>query len=213
MPQPGVSAQARRMARSCCLKSSGRLRGDADAAPAQEGIRFRRTEPFARQLVAAGVQRAEDDAVGRAAFRQLLVVACLFLLVRHAGWIAQQEEFRAEESHAFRPHLLDAGVFMGEFHVDGKADVAAVPGDGRQVPQRFQRLVGLFLFHLEAVVVLHRLLRGLQDEHSLVAVQDGGGVAFHPQEAWSSPTTAGMPMERARMAVWETEEPISVAKP
>ncbi len=52
---------------------------------------------------------------GRAAFRQLFVVACLFLLVRHAGWIAQQEEFRAEESHAFRPHLLDAGVFMGEF--------------------------------------------------------------------------------------------------
>ena len=26
MPQPGVSAQARRMARSCCLNSSGRLR-------------------------------------------------------------------------------------------------------------------------------------------------------------------------------------------
>lgn len=162
MPQPGVSAQARRMARSCCLKSSGRLRETRMPRQPRKGLGSGVQSRSHGSLSPPGVQRAEDDAVGRAAFRQLLVVACLFLLVRHAGWIAQQEEFRAEESHAFRPHLLDAGVFMGEFHVDGKADVAAVPGDGRQVPQRFQRLVGLFLFHLEAVVVLHRLLRGLQ---------------------------------------------------
>ena len=79
--------------------------------------------------------------------------------------------------------------------------------------QRFQRLVGLFLFHLEAVVVFLRFFRGFQDEHALVAVQDGGEWLSTLRRAWSSPTTAGMPMERARMAVWETEEPISVAKP
>jgi hypothetical protein len=120
--------------------------------------------------------------VGGAAFRQFFIIARLFLFIRHARGISQQEEFRPEQAHAFRSHFLDAGVFMREFHIDGKADVAAVPGDGGEVPQGFQRLVGLFLFHLEAVVVFHRLLRGLQDEDALVPVQDGGGVAFHLQK-------------------------------
>ena len=80
---------------------------------------------------------------------------------------------------------------MGELHVDGQTDVASVPSDGGQAAQRFQRLVGLFLFHLEAVVVFLRFFRGFQDEHALVAVQDGGGVAFHSQKGLVKPHDGG----------------------
>lgn len=80
---------------------------------------------------------------------------------------------------------------MGELHVDGQTDVASVPSDGGQAAQRFQRLVGLFLFHLEAVVVFLRFFRGFQDEHALVAVQDGGGVAFYSQKGLVKPHDGG----------------------
>lgn len=212
MPQPGVSAQARRMARSCCLNSSGRLRETRMPRQPRKGFgsgvrscshgslsppesRVRKMTPWGNSL----------PPVFCSSVSVLLHPAC------RMG--CQQKEFRAEQAYPFRSHLLDAGIFMGELHVDGQADVASVPGDGGQAAQRFQRLVGLFLFHLEAVVVFLRFFRGFQDEHALVAVQDGGEWLSTLRRAWSSPTTAGMPMERARMAVWETEEPISVAKP
>ena len=165
--------------------------GNADAPPAQEGVRFRSVEPFAGQLVASGIQRAEDDAVGGAAFRQFFVIVHLLFFIRHAGWIAQQEELRAEQPYAFCAHFLDAGVFVGEFHVDGEPDAAAVPGDGGQVPQGFQGLVRLFLLHLEPLVVFHGLRGGLEDEDALVAVQDGRSVAFHIQQRLFQPHHGG----------------------
>lgn len=80
MPQPGVSAQARRMARSCCLNSSGRLRETRMPRQPRKGFGSGVSSRSPGQLVASGIQRAEDDAVGGAAFRPVFCNSASALL-------------------------------------------------------------------------------------------------------------------------------------
>ena len=82
-----------------------------DGAPAQKGIEFLRHRQVREELVAAQVQRADDDRVGLQSRRHLAIHLILFLLGRQDLAI-EVEIFRPEKAHALgsaSPHVLGVG--------------------------------------------------------------------------------------------------------
>ena len=155
------------------LEHSRAAQGNADAAPAQEGVFLFLLLHLEGQLVATGIQRAENHLLRGAFLHQAAVVLVLGFLIGEA--IApQQEELGTVQAHALCPVALDGAVLMHKLQVAGHADVAAIPRFGRQVAHVQEGLIGFLLLGPHLLVVCASLSRGIENQGAMVAIQDGG---------------------------------------
>ena len=144
-------------------------KGNTDAAPAEERVRLRFGEGFDRQLVAARVERADDDEIGRDLGRHPRVGLRLLGLVGHFAAVEEQE-FRAVKAHPLRAAVFHMVQLVEELDVRGKRDLLAVERLRRLAPFRVELGAALFLFDGEGRVFRQRFRSGIEYQLSRVTV-------------------------------------------
>jgi len=146
------------------------LQGNANGAPAQEGVELGRHLHVGQELVAPGVQGADDHGAGLQDGGRLPVGLVLLLFVGQA--IAfEKEVFGAEQADALGAiggDLLDIG---GLLDVGVQRDAVAVQGNGRFGQEVVQALPPGGLLEHELPIFAQGLVGGADDEQTVMAIE------------------------------------------
>ncbi len=180
---------------------------NADAAPAEEGIRLRLGQRLDRQLVATGIQRADDHGMRRESFREAGVGFRLFLLARHFLAVEQQE-LGAVEADAFRAAVADEREFVEELDVGGKRDRPPVGGGRGGIALGLEILADLFLPVLQVAVVPQGVSGRIKDQPARIAVKNGRRERADVEHGVLDPNDGWQPQrpgENGRMGVHASE--------
>ena len=111
------------------------------------------------------------------------------------------------------PLFLHGLDFVRQLDIRGEDDVAAIDRGGGRLAQLGELFLDLRFLDLELAVFPERLVGRVDDEIAVVAIEQHVVAAMSVSLTSCRPTTAGMLMERAMMAVCEVLLPTSVAKP
>ena len=165
-----------------------------------------------RKLRLADVERPDRHRRGSGARHQPAVGRVLGLLGQRGLAAAGEQELRTEQTDALGPLLARALRVVGRLDVRFEADLDAVGGDARETPVLVQRLPRTR--RADALrcpnccqSCRRRDRRRLRPVDPSTATQRSGGITAL---AFRSPTTAGMRIDRARIAVWYVQLPSSL---
>ena len=112
------------------------------------------------------------------------------------------------------PRRTASSMSLGKLDVRLQADDVPVQRLGGQRRAGCSSSVSISMCLLLHLAMLGELLGvGVDDHHAASAVDDDGIAAAHFAVILPRPTTAGMPIARATIAVWLVRPPTSVAKP
>ena len=125
----GPHADVRRRARTCSRKSGSHSRVDADRAVPEERVRLARQGDVAKRLVAAHVERPDDDRATLRRDHDLPVDLELLVLARRRVAIDEQH-LGAEEADRLSARLERGAGFRGRGDVRCDLDAPAVRGYG-----------------------------------------------------------------------------------
>ena len=106
------------------------LQAEPDGPPAEERVHLGRHLQVGEELVAAQVERADDDRQ-RLERGGGLAVGLVLLLLAGQALAVDEQVFGAEQAHALRAVGLDLLGIGGLLDVGGEQDAMAVQGDGR----------------------------------------------------------------------------------
>ncbi len=206
------SALARRMARSWAQKQFRLREAEPDGAPAEKRIHLLRELQVRGEFVAAQIERADDDRMRFQRGGDLPVNFVLLFLARQAVAVDEQK-FRAEQADAFRAVGDDGFDVVLVFDVRGEMDDFSVERDGGLLLDFAQFFLERRLDARKLAVFKQRLVGRIDDDRAVVAVEQRVIAGLEFLADVFNPTTAGMPSDRAMMAVCEVLPPMSVAKP
>ena len=110
-----------------CFEHIGVLKTEPDGALAHERIQFIARIHRARYLVAAEIERPDDEWMGPHLFRYFAISRILFLFARECGAI-EVKEFCPVKTDSLRSITRRSFHVVGQFDVGRKDDVPAIPG-------------------------------------------------------------------------------------
>ncbi len=148
----------------------GAVEADTDRAVAEERILFLLQRQCGHFLVAADVQRADDDRTAVHGLDRLFIRLELLLLARQVGTVHEQE-LRAEQADALTAQLRYADCVTRRTDVALDDDAAAVARLARTVPERREHCAALIILRLLFRELHERLLVRLCDKLACRAVQ------------------------------------------
>ncbi len=189
------------------------VQAHADGAVAEEGIALGVGGLGLRVFVGAEIERADDQRAALQAPQRVGIGAVMLFL---AGLViaGEIEKFGAIEADAFSAAAKGVVDLGGEFDIGLQADDMPVEGLRGQILQRGAVRFRAARRRLSALAIFGQCsLVGVDDDDAVIAVDDDGVAAGDFGGDVPRPTTAGMPMARATMAVWLVRPPTSVAKP
>ena len=146
------------------------VEGDADTAPAEEGVVFLDRE-IAQRLVTADIQAAHGHRQ-RVEGGQLLAVDRQLLFLAGEALLDHKRHFSAVQTNAFGTALLGALYISKQAGVDPQRHTVAVEGFARQGAQCIKTLrqLALFLDHFGVLLAQHFARVG--EHFTVVAVDD-----------------------------------------
>ena len=200
----GPWAEARRIARNCVANISGRARQYGwRAGPARVGGHGGLA---VQRLVRADVQRADGDGTARHHLHHRGIGFVLFFLARQVR-AAHEEELATEQADAVRAGRQRQRGLLGQFDIGVQHHVDAVQRDRGHVAQQAQLGALVGVGGLAAAVFLQDARRGIHT----TAPEAPSMISVSPSRTSSRTlpraTTAGTPMLRATMAVWDVGRP------
>ena len=199
MMRRGPCRPARSRARSCTRKGSGERRSRRSARSPRAG--FGLDGPRGTQVLEPHVPGADGDRVGVHLVEEPAVDVDLLLLAREAP-AAAEEVLGAEEADALRAVELRGRRLLGELHVGLEAHGDAVEGARGEGARPLQAL----LLAPVASWAARKPSRAAPDGSTTTSPRVPSTTTRLPggicRVASSRPATAGMPRERAMMAVW-----------
>ena len=200
----GLWAEARRMAQ---LRGEhlGARQAVADGALAQRGVGGHRGLAVQR-LVRADVQRADGDGTARHYLHHRGIGFVLLFLARQVR-AAHEQELAAEQADAVRAGRQRQRGLLGQFDIGVQHHVDAVQRDRGHVAQQAQLGALVGIGGLAAAVFLQDARRGIHYHGARRAVDDQRVAIAHQLAHIAQATTAGTPMLRATMAVWDVGRP------
>src|SRR5262249_24877343 len=131
------------------------LETEAHAAQAEERIRFLRQRQAIERLVAADIQRANDDILRKQLARELAVVFELLLLVGQVIAV-KKEYFRAVKADALRVTQFVQREIVGPRQVGGERNVMTVARGRGGFPQLAQVLLDALALAREFLIFAKR---------------------------------------------------------
>jgi hypothetical protein len=148
---------------------------------------------------------------GRPPSGRRAAVGLELLVLAGRGGAVHKQELGAEQAHALRADTPARGLTsLGLPTLAAISTLAAVAGDGRALPGGLVRRCVSSHASRRAAKRRHLGLVWLQPERPGVAIDGHVLPSATCQTAWPSPTTAGIPSARARMALWAVAPPNSV---
>ena len=168
----GPSVAARSSARTCGLEKIRPVEAEAEPAQAEEGVALRWQADAGQRLVAAHIERADDERLALEPCQQPGIGGVLLRLVRQAV-APEEQKLGAHQADAVgrgQRRIVDG---LGIVDIDHHLDRLAGRGDGRLAHQR-RRLSGLGPQHGEAALVaLPRDAGRIEDQETLVGIEHG----------------------------------------
>ncbi|MNO83764.1 hypothetical protein D3C76_750860 [compost metagenome] len=146
------------------------VEGDADAAPAEEGVFFLDRE-VGQRLVATNIQGAHGHRQ-RVEGGELLAVDRQLLLFAGEAVVDHERHFRAVQTDAFGAALLGASDVRQQAGVDPQRHAMAVQRLAGQFAQSGEALAQLLFFSDHFAVLLDQLRRRVGIDFAMVAIDD-----------------------------------------
>ena len=146
---------------------------EADASPAEEGIRFRFAQGFPGKLVAPGVQGSEDHFAGCGASCHPRVQRGLLLLIG-AFLFLQQKKLGPEQAHPLRPRAVHQIQLILGLDVGREDDCVSVGGDRLQIAQLIEFGPPALVLFFQFAISGDRFRGRIGDQFALVSVEDTG---------------------------------------
>ena len=162
------------------LEQRGQVQTQPNGAPAQKRIRLRLLVKRGRELVAAQIQRANHNAVGKIVPGHFGIGADLLFLVRLAR-VGQKEIFRAKEPDAARAPRQHRGNIAGRLNVGHQRHRMAVERGGGLVLQRIQPLPNALSAAGNAREFFFAGGRRMHHHHAAHAIQKQTVALAHPR--------------------------------
>ena len=151
------------------LENSGMLEAVTDRAAAEEGIFLMLKSEAGRHLVAANIERSDDEGVGEATFRGMAVV--LVLLVLAGRFLAvEKKKLRPEKPDSFGTLSGNFTKIIGKIDIRRERDVASIAGGGNRLTDLLEALGDLLFLLLDPTVFDEGLPAGIDNEKALVAI-------------------------------------------
>ncbi|MNZ88579.1 hypothetical protein D3C78_1074740 [compost metagenome] len=146
------------------------VEGDANAAPAEEGVLFLDRE-VGQRLVAADIQGAHGHRQ-RVEGGELLAVDRQLLLFAGEAVVDHERHFRAVQTDPFGTALLGAGDIRQQAGVDPQRHTVAVQRLAGKFAQSCEALAQLLFFGDHVAILLDQLRRRIGVDFAMVAVDD-----------------------------------------